>query len=141
MSKGSEILTRLAGIASMIASVGFFANIGSVDKFVVPGLLFGASGLWMLVRRGDRRPALPDPDVQQRLARLQEGLTLNQQELAAVQEQLGRIVEERDFLRQLATPQRRSVPEPQRPADVPPSPRAAELPGAQPRTAESTPPA
>ncbi|HEX9109589.1 MAG TPA: hypothetical protein VF832_20245, partial [Longimicrobiales bacterium] len=104
----------------MLASMIFFGQMDHLGAYVLPGIFFGASGIWMVLRRGDRHPALPDPDVQQRLARLQEGLTLNQQELAAVQEQLGRIVEERDFLRQLATPQRRSVPEPQRPADVPP---------------------
>ena len=129
MSKGSEILGRIVGAGSMLASVAFFGNMGSVHEYVLPGLLFGASGLWMVVRRGERRAPTAELDVQQRLAQLAQGLSATQQELASTQEQLERMSEERDFLRQLATPAGpRPSAEPQpRPVEVRAPPRAPEI--------------
>ncbi len=139
MSKGSEILSRIIGAGSMFASMIFFGQMGNTHEYLLPGIFFGASGLWMVIRRGERRSALPEPEVQYRLAQLQEGLASNQQELAAIQEQVNRLTEERDFLRQLATPPRVRTPaEAARPADVPAPPRAAQLPGGPP---DSVPPA
>ena len=140
MSKGSEILSRVVGAGSIFGSMLFFTNIGSVHEFVLPGIFFGASGLWLVIRRVERHAALPDAESQYRLAQLAEGLAGTQQEVAAMQERLDRVNEERDFLRQLATPLRvRPAVEPPPPRDVPAAPHAPELPGAEPRPSESAP--
>lgn len=132
MSKGNEILSRLIGAGSMFASMIFFGQMGGTHEYLLPGIFFGVSGLFMVIRRGDQRPALPDVETQQRLSQLSEGLAATQQEVAAAQERLDRLTEERDFLRQLATPARgRPGVEAARPA---------ELPGAQPRAADAVPP-
>ena len=104
MSKGNEILSRLIGAGSMFASMIFFGQMGGTHEYLLPGIFFGVSGLFMVIRRGDQRPALPDVETQQRLRQLAEGLATTQQEMAATQERLDRLSEERDFMRQLARP-------------------------------------
>ncbi len=131
MSKGSDIISKLIGAGSMVASMSFFAYIGSVHEFLLPGLLFGASGLWLVVRRGSPRPGT-DLEAQQRFAQLSESLAATQAELAATQERLERLTEERDFMRQLGRP---AVP--QLTPDVTPRPVEMPLP---PRPPEFVPP-
>ena len=133
MSKGSEILSRIIGAGSMFASMIFFGQMGGTHEYLLPGIFFGVSGLFMVIRRGERQVALPDPETQHRLAQLAEGLTATQQELAATQERLERLNEERDFLRQLATPPR------VRPAAE--APRLPELSPSQSHPADAIPPA
>ena len=72
MSKGSEILSRIIGAGSMFAGMIFFGQMDHLGAYALPGIFFGVSGLWMVIRRGERHPALPDPEVQHRLAQLQE---------------------------------------------------------------------
>ena len=100
--KGSEILNKLIGAGLMLASVAFFTEIGHTPEFILPGLLFGAGGFLLALKRD--RPVGLDLEAQQRLDRLTEGVTATQQELAAMQERLDRLSDERDFMRQLRSP-------------------------------------
>ncbi len=131
MSRGSEIVSKLIGAGSMVASMSFFAYIGSVHQFLIPGLLFGASGLWLVVRRGGQPPAA-DLETQRRLSQLSDSLAATQAELAATQDRLERLTDEQEFMRQLTG-------RPQAPRVAEPAPRPLELP-AQPRTPEVTAP-
>ncbi|HEX9109026.1 MAG TPA: hypothetical protein VF832_17385 [Longimicrobiales bacterium] len=104
MAKGSEILNKLLGGGLAVASIAFFTqtlgSFGSPEAFV-PALLFGGAGVWLIARREKR--AGPDLEAQQRLDQLAESLVATQNELAGMHEQLERLAEERDFMRQLAS--------------------------------------
>ena len=100
--KGSEILNKVIGAALMVASAGFFADVQHAPLYLLPGVLFGAGGFVLALRR-DRREGL-ELEAQRRLDRLTEGLAATQQELGAMQERLDRLGEERDFMRQLGSP-------------------------------------
>ncbi len=100
--KGSEILNKLMGSGLLLASVAFFTDIGHTPEFILPGLLFGAGGFLLALKR-DRRPAT-ELEAQQRLDQLTEGLAATQAELGGLQDRLDRLADERDFMRQLAPP-------------------------------------
>lgn len=119
-AKGTEILNKLIGAGLMVASVAFFAESGPLVSSILPGLLFGGSGLWLAVRR-DRHP-VADPDLPQRVTQLAEGLAATQLELSATQERLERLSDEQDFMRQLSTPPARVPREipPRLPVEMPP---------------------
>ncbi len=97
--KGSEILNKLIGAGLLVASMGFFADVGHTAEYFVPGLIFAAGGFLLALRR-DRRPAV-ELEGQQRLDQLAEGLAATQAEVSGLQERLDRLADERDFMRQL----------------------------------------
>jgi hypothetical protein len=123
--KTGDILNKLMGAGLMLASVAFFADIGHTAAFIIPGLLFGAGGFLLALKR-DRHPTA-DLQLQQRLEQLAESLAGTQLELTAAQERLDRLSDERDFMRQLAAPAQRSAATPPTPAEVP-QPRLPEVP-------------
>lgn len=126
--KGSDILNKLLAAGMLIASMSFFAGMPHTDEFVIPGLLFGAGGFWLASRRG--RPAVErDPGLEGRLTQLSDGLAATQAELIAMQQQLERVTEEQDFMRQLAgrSPATRVAEPAVRPLEMPAPPRASEV--------------
>lgn len=108
--KFRDIGNKLLGAGMLLASVGFFANMPTAEPYLVPGILFGAGGFWLAVRREKRQESELPPA--QPLQQLSEGLTALHSELVATQERLERLEEERDFMRQLAAPSRPTVPTP-----------------------------
>ncbi len=127
--KGSEIVNKLLAAGMIVASMGFFSDIGHVNEYIIPGLLFGAGGFFLALRR--ERKAAAELELQQRVDQLAEGLAATQAEVSAAQVELERLREERDFMRQL-------VPSVAAPPSSPPLPnpiadhstaRGAEVPG------------
>jgi len=100
--KVTEILNKVMGAGLLVASMSFFSMIDRAPEVILPGLLFGVSGLYLAARR-DRRVAA-ELELQQRVAQLAESLSATQLELSATQERLDRLTDERDFMRQLAPP-------------------------------------
>lgn len=98
--RANDILNKLMGSGLLLASVAFFSD-GSPHSFV-PGALFGASGLWLAVRR--ERGAPRELELERRVDQLTEQLASTQQELGAAQDRLEGLAQERDFMRQLTTP-------------------------------------
>ena len=106
MARASEIINKVLGAGMSLASMGFFveafsgsfAHVGAV----IPGLLFGAGGFWLIARR--ESAAALEPQVQQRMERLADAVTTVQNELNAMQDKVERLSDEHDFMRQLAAP-------------------------------------
>ncbi len=125
--KGSEILNKLIAAGMIIASVAFFSDIGHMAVNIVPGVLFGAGGFVLALRR-ERRVVELEPGVESRLTQLTENLAATHSELVATQERLERLTEEQDFMRQLAgRPAVTRVSAPAaRPLEMPPQPGTLE---------------
>ncbi len=127
--KASEILNKLIAAGMIVASMGFFSDINHMAIYIVPGVLFGAGGFVLALRR-DRRPVTElEPGLDRRLAELTENLAATRSELIATQERLDRLNDEQDFMRQLAgRPASPRIAEPlARPAEMPGAPRTPEL--------------
>ena len=100
--KASEIINKVMGAGMIIASVSFFAYLPGNAPYIIPGLIFGAGGFLLALKRDRHPPA--DLQAQQRVEELAESLAATQLELTSAQERLDRLEEERDFMRQLAAP-------------------------------------
>ncbi len=126
--KGSEILNKLIAAGMMVASMGFFSDINHMAIYIVPGVLFGAGGFVLALRR-DRRVIELEPGLERRLAERTDHLGATRSELIATQERLDRLTDEQDFMRQLAgrPPAPRAAEPLARPAEMPGVPRTPEL--------------
>lgn len=120
--KGSDIFNKLIAAGMVLASIGFFSDIGHTTEFIIPGLLFGAGGFFLALRRD--RQSTAELELHQRVEQLAEDLAATRAELGTAQERLDRLGEERDFMRQLVP----SPVLPPAPVVVPPNPVAAQLP-------------
>ncbi len=100
--KSGEITGKLLSVALLAGSGFFFLQSGYIDEYIVPGVLFGAGGMLLALRR-ERRAELP-AELQQRVDQLARGLSTTQAELASTQEELHRLLEANDFMTQLRTP-------------------------------------
>ncbi|HEX9109027.1 MAG TPA: hypothetical protein VF832_17390 [Longimicrobiales bacterium] len=107
MARATDIINKILGAGMSMASMGFFIasfSHGGAPVAIVPAVLFAGGGFWLIARK-EAPPAL-QPEVQQRMERLADVVANLQNELAATQERVDRLDEERDFMRKLGTPPR-----------------------------------
>lgn len=107
--KAADLINKVAGVGLLVVSVLFFVGFADSGdgEFLIPGLLLGTSGMWLLSRR-EKEGILPD--LPARVERLEGALAAAQQELAASQTQIRELTEEREFYRELLTPAPRAQP-------------------------------
>lgn len=106
--KSGELWTKLTGAAALLASTGFFSDMAARPDYAVPGFLFAAMGFFMMLRR-EPRPQAP-PELEQKLEHVAGQLAATQAELAGAQEQIERLRQEGDFMKQLVGGPRAPVP-------------------------------
>lgn len=100
--KTSDLLNKVAGIGllSFSAALGILSSLSVISDALIPGLFFGISGLVLLTRRDQTSASLPS-DIVQRLERIEQTMIAQQQDLTIAQDELRKLTEEREFLRQL----------------------------------------
>src|SRR5687768_4485511 len=105
MSNRTEtIVNKLIGAGLIGLSTTFFIamSVGEAIRQlgIIPGVGFGISGLWMVLRRERREPPAAAPATAE-LQQIREALAHLQIELDGTQTQVERLVEERVFLERL----------------------------------------